>query len=47
MLPGQSRGGHIMASVCPTDPLSVPTTGLASPSDTFSVFYGEKSPWCE
>uniref|UniRef100_A0A8C3UKT4 N-acyl-L-amino-acid amidohydrolase n=1 Tax=Catharus ustulatus TaxID=91951 RepID=A0A8C3UKT4_CATUS len=21
--------------------------GLASPSDTFSVFYGERSPWCE
>ena len=47
MLPGQSRGGHIMAAPCPTDPQSVPTAGLASPSDTFSVFYGEKSPWCE
>lgn len=36
-----------MVPPCPTDPLSVPTTGLASPSDTFSVFYGERSPWCE
>lgn len=44
MLLGQSS---ILVPPCPTHPLSVPTTGLASPSDTFSVFYGERSPWCE
>lgn len=47
MLPGQSRRRHVMAPLCPTDPPALPITGLASPSDTFSVFYGEKSPWCE
>lgn len=43
----EEQRGHIMVPPCPIDSLSVPTTGLASPSDTFSVFYGERSPWCE
>lgn len=48
ILPRQGRA-YRGTSWHPCAPLTfcLPTAGLASPSDTFSVFYGERSPWCE